>query len=189
MRIEWVVAILVVAVIGYGIFVFNRLVRHRNLVAEGWSGIDVQLRRRADLVPNLIETVKAYAGHERGVLEDVVTARDAGVSAAGVQGQAAASQALGAALGRLFVLAEAYPQLKADKNFLKLQEQLADIEDQLQMARRYFNGATRDYNTLVQSFPDAIIAGPFGFNPGAFFEIDNAADRVAPTVSFEVRKP
>src|SRR5262245_829289 len=110
MRIGWIIAILAAACAGYAVFIYNRLVRNRNLVAEGWSCIDVQLRRRADLVPNLVETVKAYASHERGVLEDVVTARNAGVSAAGVQGQAAAAQALGAALGRLFMLAEAYPQ-------------------------------------------------------------------------------
>src|SRR5262245_13379907 len=171
MRVEWIVAAVVLGCALYAIYVYNRLVKNRNLVAEGWSGIDVQLRRRADLVPNLIETVKAYAGHERGVLEDVVTARSAGASATGVQGQAEAAKALTAALGRLFVLAESYPQLKADKNFLKLQEQLAEIEDQLQMARRYFNGATRDYNTLTQSFPDVIVAGLLGFKSGPFFEI------------------
>ena len=189
MRIGWIIVVVVAACLAYAVFVYNRLVRQRNLVAEGWSGIDVQLRRRADLVPNLVETVKAYAGHERGVLEDVVTARNAGAAAGGVTGQAAAAQALGAALGRLFILAEAYPQLKADKNFLKLQEQIAEIEDQLQMARRYFNGATRDFNTLVGSFPDVLVASLFGFKPGQFFEIDNPADRIAPNVSFEGRAP
>jgi LemA protein len=184
MRMDWIIAAVVVGCALYAVYVYNRLVRNRNLVAEGWSGIDVQLRRRADLVPNLVETVKAYARHEAGVLQDVVTARTAGVSATGVSGQAAAAGALQAALGRLFVLAEAYPDLKADKNFLTLQSQLAEIEDQLQMARRYYNGAARDFNILLQSFPEVMIANLFGFKPAQFFEVEDAASRAAPQVTF-----
>jgi LemA protein len=189
MRMGWIIAAVVLGCALYAVYVYNRLVRHRNLVAEGWSGIDVQLRRRADLVPNLVETVKAYARHEAGVLQDVVTARTAGVSATGVSGQAAAAGALQAALGRLFVLAEAYPDLKADKNFLTLQSQLAEIEDQLQMARRYYNGAARDFNTLLQSFPDVVFANLFGFKPAQFFEVEDAASRAAPRVTFGTKAP
>ena len=185
----WIIAAIVIGCALYAVYVYNRLVRHRNLVGEGWSGIDVQLRRRADLVPNLVETVKAYARHESGVLQDVVTARTAGASASSVSGQAVAAQALQAALGRLFVLAEAYPDLKADKNFLTLQGQLAEIEDQLQMARRYYNGTARDFNTLLQSFPDVIFANLFGFRPVQFFEIEDAAGRAVPQVTFEAKAP
>jgi LemA protein len=140
MRLGWIVLAVVVALAVYAIVIYNRLVRLRNMVREGFSGVDVQLRRRTDLVPNLVETVKAYAAHERGVLEEVAATRASSIAASDVHGQAAAARALQAALGRLFALAEAYPQLKADKNFLELQTQLADIEDQLQMARRYYNG-------------------------------------------------
>jgi LemA protein len=140
LSIGWIVLAVVVAVAVYAIVIYNRLVRLRNMVREGFSGVDVQLRRRTDLVPNLVETVKAYAAHERGVLKEVAATRASSIAASDVHGQAAAARALQAALGRLFALAEAYPQLKADKNFLELQNQLADIEDQLQMARRYYNG-------------------------------------------------
>ena len=139
-RLGWIVLAVVVALAVYAIVIYNRLVRLRNMVREGFSGVDVQLRRRTDLVPNLVETVKAYAAHERGVLEEVTATRASSIAATDVHGQAAAARALQAALGRLFALAEAYPQLKADRNFLELQTQLADIEDQLQMARRYYNG-------------------------------------------------
>src|SRR6516164_7965802 len=134
LSMEWIVLAIVVAVAVYAIVIYNRLVRLRNMVREGFSGVDVQLRRRTDLVPNLVETVKAYAAHERTVLEDVAATRASSIAANDVPGQAAAARALQAALGKLFALAEAYPQLKADKNFLELRNQLAEIEDQLQMA-------------------------------------------------------
>src|SRR5262249_60394176 len=137
---KWIIIGILLAILLYAVAVYNRLVRQRNLVREGWSGIDVQLKRRTDLVPNLVETVKAYAAHERGVLEDVTNKRATSIAADNVAGQADAERALQGSLARLFALAEAYPALKADKNFLSLQQELTEIEDQLQMARRYSNG-------------------------------------------------
>jgi LemA protein len=163
-------------------------VRLRNMVREGFSGIDVQLRRRTDLVPNLVETVKAYAAHERGVFEEVAATRASSMAASDVHSQAAAARAMQAALGRLFAVAEAYPQLKADKNFLELQDQLAEIEDQLQMARRYYNGTVRDLNIAIQSFPSSLIAGAMHFLPEPFFELDDPAARTAPQISFAASK-
>ena len=188
MRMGWIIIAIVAGIAIYAIAIYNRMVRLRNMVREGFSGIDVQLRRRTDLVPNLVETVKAYAAHERSVLEEVAATRASSIAANDVPGQAAAARALQAALGRLFALAEAYPQLKADKNFLELQNQLAEIEDQLQMARRYYNGTVRDLNIEIQSFPSSLIAGSMHFAPAPFFELDDAA-RAAPTISFEPSKP
>src|SRR5437870_7459980 len=161
MRTEWiVVAAVLLAILVYAIATFNRLVRQRNLVREGWSGIDVQLRRRTDLVPNLVETVKGYAAHERGLFEDVAKNRAQSIAADNVGGQAAAEKALQGSLARLFAVAEAYPELKANKNFLELQQQLAEIEDQLQMARRYYNGAVRNLNIGIESFPGVLLSRP-----------------------------
>jgi LemA protein len=188
MSLGWIILAVVVAAVIYAVFVYNRLIRLRNMVSEGFSGVDVQLRRRTDLVPNLVETVKAYAAHERSVLEEVTATRASSIAANDVPGQAAAARALQAALGRLFALAEAYPQLKADKNFLELQNQLAEIEDQLQMARRYYNGTVRDLNIEIQSFPSSLIAGAMHFSPAPFFELDDAA-RAAPTISFAASNP
>jgi LemA protein len=183
MRAEWI-AIAVVAGLGlYAIFVFNRLVRARNMVREGWSGIDVQLRRRTDLVPNLVETVKGYAAHERGLFEDVAKNRAQSIAADNVGGQAAAENALQSSLVRLFAVAEAYPDLKANKNFLDLQQQLAEVEDQLQMARRYYNGAVRNLNIGIQSFPAVLLARPFGFREEPFFELDDRSQAAAPQIS------
>ena len=186
---EWIVLAIVVAVAVYAIVIYNRLVRLRNMVREGFSGVDVQLRRRTDLVPNLVETVKAYAAHERTVLEDVTKSRASSMAAADVAGQASAAQALQGALGRLFAVAEAYPQLKADKNFLELQQQLADIEDQLQMARRYYNGTVRNLNISIQSFPNNLIAGVLGFHEQPFFELDDRKEAAAPAVAFQAPQP
>lgn len=173
------------AIGGWVIFAYNRFVRLKNLVEEGWSGIDVQLRRRADLIPNLVETVKGYAAHERGVFDGVADMRTRSMGAHGVADRAAAERGLAAALGRLFAIAEAYPELKADANFRHLQEQLAEIEQALEMARRYYNGTVRDYNTRIQSFPDNLIARPFGFAEAEFFELDDERARTAPRISFE----
>jgi LemA protein len=183
MRTEWIVAA-VVAMIGlYAIVVFNRLIRGRNLVREGFSGIDVQLKRRSDLIPNLIETVKAYAAHERGLFNEIAAKRTSAINATGVAGKAAAEQDLQGSLRRLLAVAEAYPQLKANENFLALQNQIAELEDQLQMARRYYNGAVRDFNIGIQSFPDVVIARLSGFHEENFFQAD--ADAAAnPSVSF-----
>jgi LemA protein len=188
MRIEWIsVGVLVVVAI-YAVVIYNRLVRQRNLAREGWSGIDVQLKRRTDLVPNLIETVKAYAAHERGVFEDLAAKRASSIAADSVLGQSAAEQALHGSLGRLFAVAEAYPELKANKNFLDLQQQLAQIEDQLQMARRYYNGTVRNLNIGIQSFPENLVAGVLGFRELPFFELEDRAQAAAPTVAFPAAK-
>jgi LemA protein len=185
----WIIAAVVAAIVIYAIVVFNGLVRQRNMVREGWSGIDVQLKRRTDLVPNLVETVKAYAAHERIVLEDVTKSRASSIAAGDVAGQASAAQALQGALGRLFAVAEAYPQLKADKNFLELQQQLAEIEDQLQMARRYYNGTVRNLNISIQSFPNNLIAGVLDFHEQPFFELDDRKEAAAPAVAFQAPQP
>jgi LemA protein len=180
---EWIGLVLVTALLGYAAVLFNKLVRLNNLAREGWSGIDVQLRRRTDLVPNLVAAVKAYAAHERGLFEDLAARRAGSVAADTVPGQAAAERALQGSLDRLLALAEAYPQIKADQNFLQLQAQLAEIEDQLQMARRYYNGTVRDLNVAVQSVPDLIVARLAGFAPKPFFEIDEG-EGTAPKVEF-----
>jgi len=182
---KWIVLIIVAVVAIYGIGVFNRLVRLRNLAREGWSGIDVQLKRRTDLVPNLVDTVKGYAAHERGVFEEVTAMRTSSIAASNVSAQASAEQALQTSLGKLFAVAEAYPELKADKNFLALQQQLADIEDQLQMARRYYNGTVRNLNTAIQSFPANVLAGMFGFHEKPFFELEDRSQAAAPGVAFQ----
>ena len=181
----WILLAIVVIAAIYAISLYNSLVAKRNLAHEGWSGIDVQLKRRADLIPNLVETVKGYASHEKAIFEDVAQKRAASMGASDVKSQAAADQALSGALGRLIAISEAYPDLKADANFRDLQAQLAEVEDQMQMARRYYNGTVRDLNTAVQSFPAVLVAGPLGFRPEAFYEIeDRAAASIPPKVSF-----
>jgi LemA protein len=181
---KWIALVIVSAAAIYVIGVFNRLVRLRNLAREGWSGIDVQLKRRTDLVPNLVEAVKGYAAHERGVFEEVTAMRASSIAASNVNAQASAEQGLQSSLGKLFAVAEAYPELKADKNFLALQQQLAEIEDQLQMARRYYNGTVRNLNIVIQSFPTNVLAGAFGFREQPFFELDDRSQAAVPGVSF-----
>ena len=188
MRWDWAAYGVLAAVLLYIVIVFNRLIRQRNVVREAWSGIDVQLRRRTDLVPALVETVKGYATHERTLLEEVTArrARSLDAQAAGNVGDnAQATQQLGSSIGRLIAVAEAYPQLKANENFLKLQEQLAEIEEQLQYARRYYNGAVRNLNISIQSFPELLIAKPFGFSEQPFFELDDRTQGANPNISFE----
>jgi len=183
LRMEWIVIGIIAAIVIAAVLIFNNLVRMRNVVREGWSGIDVQLRRRTDLVPNLVETVKGYAAHERGLFEDVAKNRAQSIAADNVGGQAAAEKALQGSLGRLLAVAEAYPDLKANQNFLELQQQLAEIEDQLQMARRYYNGAVRNLNIGIQSFPGLLLARPFAFREEPFFELDDRSQAAAPLVS------
>jgi LemA protein len=181
-----IVLVLGAALAAYLIYLFNRLVKSRQLAEEGWSGIDVQLKRRADLVPNLVETVKGYAGHERTLFDEITRLRsevgrlaDSDVAARGqLEG------ALTGALSRLMALAEAYPDLKASNNFRELQTALAAVEDEIQMARRYYNGATRNLNVLVESVPSNLVAGTFGFSQRDYFEIGDA-DRAVPDVAFE----
>jgi len=183
MQTQWIVISVLAVIALYVIVVFNRLVRGRNLVREGWSGIDVQLRRRSDLIPNLVAIVKGYATHEHGLFEEIAAKRTSAIAADGVTQKADAEQALQGSLGRLFAVAEAYPDLKANQNFLQLQNQMAELEDQLQMARRYYNGTVRDFNIGIQSFPDVVVARTFGFSEQPFFQTD-AASAAAPTVSF-----
>jgi LemA protein len=176
---------IVAVVAGYAIYAYNRLTRLKFLVSEGWSGIDVQLKRRADLIPNLVEVVKGYAAHERSLFENLTKLRAQIMSGGSVASQAEAGQAMAAQLSRLFALAEAYPELKADANFRKLQEQLAEIEDQLQMARRYYNGTVRNLNTMIEQAPSNLIAQGFGFRSAEFFEVDDDSQRQVPQISLE----
>ena len=181
------VTLIVIGVIAVAaVMLYNALVRARQMAEEAWSGIDVQLKRRSDLIPNLIETVKGYATHEKTTLDEVIARRNQAqaVPAGDVAGRGAAEGLLGQALGKVIALAEAYPDLKANQNFLQLQTSLETIEGELQMARRYYNGAARDLNTKVESFPSNLIAGQFGFQKRPYFEITNEADRAVPQVKF-----
>ncbi len=175
---------LVAGVLLWAVLLYNGLVRMRNMVEEAWSGIDVQLKRRTDLIPNLVATVKGYAAHEKGTLEEVIRLRGLAQNAHGVGETAQAQGLLGAALGKLFALAENYPDLKANANFAQLQASLGEIEEQIQLARRYYNGAVRNLNIAVESFPSNLIAGRFGFVKAEFFELENTAERAVPSVSF-----
>ncbi|MEM0900134.1 MAG: LemA family protein [Pseudomonadota bacterium] len=181
-----ILAIIVVAVIAYVIVIYNGLVRARQMVQEAWSGIDVQLKRRADLIPNIVETVKGYAGHEKDTLENVVAMRNKaqGVPSDDVAGRAAAEGMLSQALGKVLALAEAYPDLKANENFLQLQETLDKIEGEIQMSRRYYNGSARELNVKVESFPSNLVANNFSFVQADYFELENPNDRAVPQVAF-----
>jgi LemA protein len=183
--VGWIVLGVVVLLLLYLIGIYNRLVRLRALAREGFSGITVQLRRRADLIPNLVEAVKGYATHEREVLEQVTARRADAVKAGSVEATAAADAQMTGLLGRLMVVAEAYPDLKANENFLDLQGQLATIETELQGSRRYYNATVRDLNTSVQSFPPVLIARPLGFTEEPFYQDEDPAIQSAPKVTFE----
>ncbi|HNE80154.1 MAG TPA: LemA family protein [Flavobacteriales bacterium] len=168
----------------YAIAIYNKLVKLKNLVAEAWSGIDVQLKKRYDLIPNLVETVKGYAAHEKETLENVTKARTAAQQATTVEGQQVAEKNLSGALMNLIAVAERYPDLKANTNFLELQNMLAVVEGDIEKARRYYNGNVREQNTLIESFPSNIIANLFGFAKSVFFELDNPAEKQNPQVKF-----
>ena len=165
---------------------YNRLVALRQNVNEAFADIDVQLKQRQDLIPNLVETVKGYAAHERGTLDEVTQARAAAAGAASVEQRAQAETALTGALGRLFAVAEAYPDLKANQNFIQLQAELADLENKIAAARRFFNNAVGEYNASIQRFPAVLIAGMAGFTQREFFDVggDRAALQSAPQVKF-----
>jgi LemA protein len=175
---------LAAAIVLWVILLYNSLVRMRSMVEEAWSGIDVQLKRRTDLIPNLVSTVKGYAEHEKGTLEEVIRLRGVAQNAQGVGETAQAQGLLGAALGKLFALAENYPELKANANFAQLQASLAEIEEQVQLARRYYNGAVRNLNIAVESFPSNLVAGRFGFEKAEFFELESPSERAVPKVEF-----
>ncbi|HET7335568.1 MAG TPA: LemA family protein [Rhizomicrobium sp.] len=183
-------AILVVAGL-WAVATYNGLVRRKNMVAEGWSGIETQLKRRANLIPNLVETVKGYATHERQTFDELTQLRSTGQSQAvnGTPGQADVAkraqteQAITAMIGKVMAVAEAYPDLKASANFQSLQNDLAETEDQIQLSRRYYNGAVRDFNVMIEQFPSNLVANMGGFKQAAFFEISDPADRAVPKVS------
>jgi LemA protein len=184
------VVIIVIVVLGvlialYGVSIFNSLIRLRNRADEGFSDIDVQLKRRHDLIPNLVETVKGYASHERQVFENVTAARSNAVAAQGPQQQAQAENALSGALRQLFAVAENYPELKASQNFLELQDEITDTEDKIQASRRFYNMTVRDLNIKVESVPSKFLAGTAGVTKREFFELDDEADRAVPQVSFQ----
>ena len=180
MTLGWILVGLAAACLLWGIVLFNRLVARRNHAKEAWSGIDVQLKRRHDLLPKLVETVKAYAGYEREVLRETVDARATAPSPA----RAAAENALTGRLRKLLAVVEAYPELKVNNSYLDLQAQITDAEEQIQFARRYFNGTVRELNILVDSFPSNLVARLFGFAPMAYFEIELATQRQSPALPF-----
>jgi len=183
------VGIIVLAILLVGIFLwlmssYNGLVRNKVQAENAWADIDVQLKRRHDLVPNLVETVKGYAGHEKQTLEGVIAARNKAVSAEGPAAKAEAEGLLTGALRQVFALAEAYPQLRAVESFADLQKQLSALEETLQNARRYYNAVVRDFNTAIEQFPSNIVAGMFHFKEREFFELKDEAERAVPKVSF-----
>jgi LemA protein len=180
----WISLIGVTLIVLYAVIIFNRLVSTRQMASEAWSGIDVQLKRRSDLVPNLVETVKGYAAHERQLLAEVTELRNLARSLPtdDVEGRARAEGALSTMIGRLIAVAEAYPDLKASTNFLELQRELAKLEDEIQMARRYYNGAVRNLNTMVETVPSNIVARFTGFAQRAYFELADARERALPSV-------
>lgn len=180
----WIIGIVVAAAGGYLIAAFNSLVRGRNRVKEAWSDIDVQLKRRYNLIPNLVESVKAYATHERAAFDSVTAARAAALGAQTPADQAAAENMLTSSLKTLFAVAEAYPELKANTNFLELQRELADTENKIQAARRLYNTTVRDFNTTIESFPSNIIAGLFSFKSAEYFELEDEAAKSVPQIRF-----
>jgi LemA protein len=182
----WIVLGIVVVVILWIIMIYNRLVAMRQRVGQAFADVDVQLKQRHDLIPNLVETVKGYASHERGTLEAVVQARNAAMAAQGPAQQAAAENMLSGALRQLFALSEAYPDLKANNNFQQLQVEISDIENKIAAARRFFNNAVQEYNTGIQQFPAALFAGPFGFSQQQFFDLGESRAQVeqVPQVKF-----
>lgn len=183
----WIILAIIVVIVLFGITAYNRLVALRQTVNQSWSDVDVQLKQRHDLVPNLVETVKGYAAHERGTLDEVVRARNAAVAAPNPQAQAAAENQLTGALRQLFALSEAYPDLKANQNFMQLQGELGDLENKIAAARRFFNNAVAEYNASIQQFPAVLFAGALGFQQRTYFEVPEAerpAVEAAPQVKF-----
>jgi len=187
MGLGTIITIILILVAVYLIASYNGLVKLKNKVEESWSSIDVQLKRRYELIPNLVNTVKGYAAHESGTLEKVIQARNSALTASSnkdIAGQVHAEQGLAGALKSVFALAESYPDLKANAGFIELQRSLGDIEETVANARRYYNAVVRDNNTKVESFPTNIIAQSFGFGKAEYFELDSADERTAPKVQF-----
>lgn len=181
-----VILVLLLALLGWVIATYNSLVRLKNFCRESWSGIDTELKRRYDLIPNLVETVKGYAKHERETLERVVEARTRALASTGSPGaQARDENALVGTLRQLFALVESYPDLKANRHFLELQRELANTEDRIQAARRFYNANVRDLNTRIEVVPSNVIAGMFGFAREEYFEVEDSGVRAAPVISVE----
>jgi LemA protein len=188
MPIVYIVLIVVAIILIWGVAIFNGLIRLKNQVEEAWSDIDVQLKRRYDLIPNLVETVKGYAAHEQRTLQKVIEARNAAMaghnSNASLEEQAKNENVLSSTLKSIFALAEAYPDLKANQNFAKLQDELSDTENKIQAARRFYNGMVRDFNIKIETFPNNMIANSLGFKKREFFEIKEEAQRENVQVKF-----
>lgn len=180
----YILLIALVAIVLWGIALFNGLIRLKNRVSEAWSDIDVQLKRRYDLIPNLMETVKGYMQHEEGVLTKVTEARNMAMSATGTEAKGKAENALSETLKSLFAVAENYPDLKASQNFLQLQDEISDTENKIQASRRFYNGNVRDFNTKIQVFPNNMIANSLGFKAFEFFEVGNEKERENVQVKF-----
>ena len=179
-------ALLLLAVLAaFGVLTYNRLARLRLLAVNAWSDIDVQLKRRHDLIPSLVETVKGAAGYERDTLEAVVAARNRALQASGPAALGPVERDLANSVRQIFALAEAYPEIRALESFLSLQRTLSEIEDHIQDARRYYNAVIRDLNTAIQQFPSNLVAGLFGFRPGEFFGLADAAEAVTPTIDLD----
>lgn len=184
---EWIILLVVVAVIGFLVLIYNRAVALRQVTNQAWSDIEVQLKQRHDVIPNLVNTVKGYASHERETLDAVIRARNTAISASGPEAAGAAEGALSGALRQLFALAESYPDLKANTNFLQLQGELSDLENKIAAARRFFNNAVQEFNTAIEQVPMVFLAGPFGFTHRGFFELgeaERAAVQAPPEVKF-----
>lgn len=177
------VAMIILALLGWGIFLYNRLVRDNNRVRAAWSDIDVQLKRRYDLIPQLVEAVRQYAAYERATLSAVTELRSLAQRSESVSDRAQLESGLGKGLHQLIAIAEQYPQLKANQGFLELQENLTEVENQIQYARRYYNGTVRNFNTRIDTFPDLFIARPLGFHHASYFELETAAARQPPEIS------
>jgi LemA protein len=180
----WIVLGIIVVLVIWAISIYNSLVAMRQRTNQAFADIDVQLKQRHDLIPNLVETVKGYAAHERGTLEAVVQARNAAIAAPGVEQKVAAENALTGALRQLFALSEAYPDLKANQNFQQLQAELSDIEGRIAIARQIYNDAVLSYDNALETVPTNVVAGMFNFEPRPYFEVEEAAAREAPSVRF-----
>lgn len=186
--LTWIIIAAIVAIGGYVLMAYNSLIRQRNQVKESWSDIDVQLKRRHDLIPNVISTVKGYATHERDTLDSVTEARTQAIQASSPEEHAKAENMLSSTLKTLFAVSENYPDLKSNVNFLELQRELADTENKIQASRRFYNSTVRDYNTTIESVPTNIIASLFSFKQEEYFELDDEAARSVPSVDFSVKE-
>ncbi|MDP4178484.1 MAG: LemA family protein [Bacillota bacterium] len=181
---QYIIIIIIILLVIWVMAAYNGFVKGKNLVKEAWSGIDVQLKRRYDLIPNLIETVKGYAGHEKKLFEDIANLRSQSMKSDNVKEKSEAESQLTGTLRTLFAVAESYPQIKSNENFMELQKSLERIEEEMQLARRYYNGTVRNFNTNIETFPNVLISSAFGFKKYDFFEVEDAAERKVPEVKF-----